>query len=57
MKKMMAIALMIVLLGAAYAVAQNQEEAAEALEVILALAEAVLLAIRDYIPFGWISLV
>lgn len=34
MKKMMAIALMIVLLGAAYAVAQNQEEAAEALEVI-----------------------
>ena len=34
MKKMMAIALMIVLLGAAYAVAQNQEEAAEAMEVI-----------------------
>lgn len=34
MKKMMAIALMIVLLGTAYAVAQNQEENAETVEVI-----------------------
>lgn len=34
MKKMMAIALMIVLLGTAYAVAQNQEETAETVEVI-----------------------
>lgn len=34
MKKMMAIVLMIVLLGTAYAVAQYQEETAEAVEVI-----------------------
>ena len=37
MKKMMAIALMIVLLGAAYAVAQNQEEAAEVIEITEAI--------------------
>ncbi len=40
MKKMMAIALMIVLLGAAYAVAQNQEEAAEVIEITEAAEEA-----------------
>ena len=37
MKKMMAIALMIVLLGAAYAVAQNQEEKAEVIEITEAI--------------------